>query len=360
MNIEFLKNDQEKTNFLKNNWNKTHHVFKSAISNIFCLDEETICELISDEDIESRIVVNKTKRELYHGPFNENEITTFLEKDHNIIIHNLNDLFIELNTLEEFFKFLPQWEFDDIICTYSNKGMSLGAHYDPYNVFIIQAQGKRKWELQYNPDNTWKDDEEIKVLQNFKADVTVELSPGDILYIPPKVAHHGISIDKSLSYSVGFKSLRFKEMFESYLIQMIDKIDEDNIYLTKPLKNKDNFPAQLIDFFQENIEKTLLNNAKIDHFLKSYITQPKENSIESEFDLRSKFQKDANTKWINIENENILFVNGEKYILENRTEKSNLINYLSKSSFEEFVFTENDFKIKSLQVLINKGVFFNP
>eukprot|EP00976_Prorocentrum_cordatum_P085668 1186190-Prorocentrum_minimum.AAC.3 len=30
------------------------------------------------------------------------------------------------------------------------------------------------------------------------------LEPGDMLYLPPKVAHHGVALERGLTYSVGF------------------------------------------------------------------------------------------------------------------------------------------------------------
>ena len=47
----------------------------------------------------------------------------------------------------------------------------------------------------------------IKILKEFHPDETHILSPGDMIYIPPHVAHEGKSIGDSLSLSLGFKSL---------------------------------------------------------------------------------------------------------------------------------------------------------
>jgi 50S ribosomal protein L16 3-hydroxylase len=355
MNLNLFNDDITETEFTSKYWNKKHYVFKNAVQDIFALDQETIFELMMAEDIESRAIINNKQRKLYHGPFDQDQIKKFIAGDYNFIIHDLNTLFAPIENLQLFMNKYSNWEFDDVICTYSNKGMSLGAHYDPYNVFILQAEGKRKWQLQYDPNNIWNENEEIKVLDEFYPEIEIDLNPGDILYIPPKVAHNGISLTKSLSYSIGFKALRFKSLLEQFLIKEISNIDEDLTYSSK--WQGSNYPKDLTIFFKEEFSKIIDEN-KIERFLKHYISLPKQQEdFTEEIDHNFYYQKDAYVKWVIDRKSSEIYINGAKYSYTNE-DLIILETYLNKSSFETFKFKENDLKSNTLKSLIKTGVFF--
>lgn len=356
MEINLFKNKEEEKEFINNHWNKKHKLFKDAVSNIFTIDQDTIDELLKSDEIESRAVVNKEKRQLFHGPFNDDELIEFKNNYYNFIIHDLNTLFKPIENLQTNLNIFSQWEFDDVICTYSNKDMSLGAHYDPYNVFIVQASGDRKWQLQYNPINEWDQNEEIKVLKSFKSEIEIHLSPGDVLYIPTKVAHHGISLNQSLSYSIGFKALRFKNLLEEFFLKEIENINEDIIFNNNYPSNE--YPESLTHFFKKNISQ-IMTTEKIVNFLKSKTTSPKYfDELNEEADLKLNYQKDTYTKWIYDSNQNEIYINGERYTY-NENELDVVLKYLNKSSFEEFKFDKEDLNSNIIKSLINKGVFFS-
>lgn len=356
MKIKLFQNKEEEIDFLNHHWNKKHKLFKGAVSNIFSLDENTIVELLKSDEIESRAVVNNEKRKLFHGPFNEDEIKKFKSKYYNFIIHDLNTLFEPIENLQSNLSLFSQWEFDDVICTYSNKDMSLGAHYDPYNVFIVQASGDRTWQLQYKPKNEWDKNEEIKVLKSFKAEFDIKLSPGDVLYIPPKVAHHGISLNQSLSYSIGFKALRLKKLVEEFFLSEIENINEDIIFNNNKPSNE--YSDSLNQFFKESMSK-IMTTEKIEKFLKTKITSPKYfDELNEEIDLNLTYQKDTYVKWIYDTNKNEIYINSEGYKY-NEDELEILLKYLNKSSFEEFKFNKDDLSSNILKTLIQKGVFFS-
>jgi len=363
MEIKFLKNIEDQKDFLDNYWNKKHCVFKGAVSNIFSLDKDTICEMLQDSEIESRIILNKHQRELFHGPFDQQFIQEALDKDFTFIVHDLNSLFEDINKFETSMKFISNWEFDDVICTYSNKGMSLGAHFDPYNVFIVQSHGSRIWQLDYQPKNEWKDDEEIKVLKEFTPNFSIELEPGDILYIPPRVAHHGISQSESLSYSIGFKSIQFQKIAENFLRTTCLQLSELDIFENNAPLNQ--YPTELKNQFINYLNKNFFNEEKIEEFLDNYLTSsidPSPANDELEFNIHLFYQRDTHLKWIYKE-----LSNGYELIINNinlnclKHDIDYILPYLQESSFKEFIFEKptHNSTYNLLERLIKHQFFFS-
>ena len=50
------------------------------------------------------------------------------------------------------FDFLPRWRIDDVMVSFAAPGGSVGAHVDQYDVFLLQAHGHRRWQIDARPD----------------------------------------------------------------------------------------------------------------------------------------------------------------------------------------------------------------
>ena len=102
---------------------------------------------------------------------------------------------------------------------------SVGPHMDEYDVFLLQAQGQRRWMYSdfriENPKLI--PDLELAILEQFSPDQDVVLNPGDMLYLPPGIAHHGIAVDHCLTYSIGFRTPSAVTALESFAME-IDRI----------------------------------------------------------------------------------------------------------------------------------------
>lgn len=209
--INFKNFPVTKEDFLHNYWNKkTLFIPKANDELIDILDRNIFLEMAQEEDIESRLVLEKDETKLFHGPLKESEIK-LLKPDNKwtLLIHEANLFIDELGDAAKSALFTEHWKFDDIMISYSSKDSSLGAHTDNYGVFIYQSAGQREWQIQHNPDMSYIENLPIKRLQRFTPDVTYFLNPGDMLYIPPKVAHMGTSLTESTSLSLGFKALEW-------------------------------------------------------------------------------------------------------------------------------------------------------
>lgn len=223
-------------NFLKNYWLKRPLLIKNAVSALeiesFATRDDFI-EMSMDEDFESRIVFEKGGDypwQVKHGPLTESDFNSNKKTLWTLLCHNLNLYSPEFYQLQQMVNFIPDWQFDDIMATVSNKGASVGAHIDNYSVFIVQGQGQRKWSLQTEPNTTWQENLDIKLLKHFKPDIEWVLNPGDAIYIPPHCAHHGISQSDSISYSIGFKSLEYNKIVDFWATQVFSELTDNDFY----------------------------------------------------------------------------------------------------------------------------------
>lgn len=227
--------------FLKNYWLKRPLLIKNAIKNIESYaSKEDFLDMATDEDFETRIVYEKGGQypwQVKHGPLGADDF----KKDAlwTLMCHNLNLYAPEFYNLQKMVDFIPDWQFDDIMATISKKDASVGAHIDNYSVFIVQAQGKRKWSLQTNPDKTWMENTDIKLLKNFNPEFEWILEPGDAIYIPPHCAHHGVTLEDSVSYSIGFKSLEYNKVVDFWATQVYSELSDDDFYKDPKLSHRE-------------------------------------------------------------------------------------------------------------------------
>lgn len=267
--------------FLQNYWEKKPLLIRGAVKNIESYaTAQDLKDLALDEDFESRIVYNDEKIAVKHGPLVEED---FNQKSWTLVCHNLNLLDDDFYSLQKELNFLPDWLFDDIMATHSKADATIGAHIDKYNVFILQGNGKRKWQLQTNPDPTYVEGIDIKILKNFHPNIEWILEPGDMIYIPSNVAHRGISLTESISYSLGFKSLEDEIVFKNYLNDFIQNFESDD-YLKDATKQPVSDPFcvrdDIIEHFWQKLNKLTQDKEQFKMWMTSFLSTPR-GEIES-------------------------------------------------------------------------------
>lgn len=146
---------------------------------------------------------------LEHGPFEPDRFETLTGNDWSLLVTDVEKHIPELAAYLQPFAFLPSWRIDDLMISYAPVGASVGAHIDEYDVFLLQASGSRRWSIEA-PAAVHYDmvpDSDLKLIASFQPTDTWELEPGDLLYLPPGVAHHGVaSIDPCTTWSIGFRA----------------------------------------------------------------------------------------------------------------------------------------------------------
>lgn len=179
----------------------------------------------------SRLVVHEPKRDRWtvrHGPFVEADFAKLPKKHWTLLVQDVDKLVNDVAALRDAFRFVPQWRVDDVMVSYAVDGGSVGAHVDRYDVFLLQGAGRRRWLIDANtpPEPAFRDDVELKLLREFHPTHDWLLEPGDMLYLPPGVAHHGIAVGECLTYSIGMRAPAAAELVLDLAEHVAERLGE--------------------------------------------------------------------------------------------------------------------------------------
>ena len=237
--------------FLANYWQKKPLLIRQALPGFkSVLTPEELAGLACEEGVHSRLVLEKdgdVPWQLNYGPFTEDAFTSLPPTHYSLLVSECEKWIPELQELVDCFNFIPKWRIDDLMISYAPEHGSVGPHIDEYDVFLIQANGQRQWSIENdivaNPELIA--DMDLAILKEFNADQEWLLEPGDMLYLPPKIAHHGIAVgDGCMTYSVGFRAPAVSDIMDSFLLEASDKQLTDDRYYDIPLNRKRN-PAEI-------------------------------------------------------------------------------------------------------------------
>ncbi len=205
--------------FLQDYWQKQPCLIKQAFPGFEpLLDENDIAGLACEELAEARLVMGNMELANWtveHGPFDEQRLADLAENDWCLLVQDVEKHYTPLQPLLARFDFLPNWRLDDLMVSVSAPGGSVGAHVDQYDVFLLQASGQRRWQIsrQFKPDLLAGSD--LRVLQEFTPEQEWLLQPGDMLYLPPGVAHYGLALDLGMTWSIGLRAPSQADLFQA-------------------------------------------------------------------------------------------------------------------------------------------------
>ncbi|WP_280553254.1 cupin domain-containing protein [Halomonas sp. 25-S5] len=273
--------------FLRDVWQQKPLLIRGAFPDFACpLDPDELAGLACEEGVEARLVEEHGADgawQVRHGPFDEVTFATLPERDWTLLVQAVDHYVPEVAELLEAFDFLPRWRLDDIMISYAPPGGSVGPHVDQYDVFLLQGSGQRRWQLggKVGDDAPILDGIDLRILERFEVAPGDDwiLEPGDMLYLPPAWAHHGVSqTDDCLTFSVGFRAPSADEAITSFADYRGEQLPASRRYadagMTPP---KD--PAELDDDavarMRHLILETLDDPAQLAQWFGRVMTQPK-------------------------------------------------------------------------------------
>jgi 50S ribosomal protein L16 3-hydroxylase len=158
----------------------------------------------------------------------EEEFPGMPHQDWTLLVQDVDKWDADVASVLQAFTFLPRWRIDDIMVSFAAPGGSVGAHVDQYDVFLLQAQGHRRWQIDNgpNPPLGFRNDVELKLLREFTPTHEWVLGPGDMLYLPPGVPHHGVAEDACLTFSVGMRAPSAAELLGDFVDTLAADADE--------------------------------------------------------------------------------------------------------------------------------------
>ena len=218
--------------FLRDYWQKKPLLIRNAFPGFESpLQPEDLAGLACEGGVLARIVAHDPEKNtwmLRHGPFPEDMFPSMPHHDWTLLVQDVDKWDPDVGALLERFDFLPRWRIDDVMVSFAAPGGSVGAHVDQYDVFLLQAQGRRRWEIddRPNPPVHFRLDVELKLLQRFEPTHDWVLGPGDMLYLPPGVPHHGVAEDACLTFSVGMRAPAAAELLGDFVDTLASEADE--------------------------------------------------------------------------------------------------------------------------------------
>lgn len=230
--------------FLSQYWQQRPLLVRQAFaqaSGFAPLTNYEILQLATYDEAESRLITRSHKDwHLEHGPFTSRRLRQLKHAASaplsapdkwTILIQDIQHFSHEAHDLLAQFAFLPYARIDDLMVSYAVKGGGVGAHLDSYDVFLLQGRGKRRWQISTQSDQTMVADAPLKLLKNFRVEQEWVLEEGDMLYLPPNIAHNGIAeTDDCVTWSVGFRVPSQQELTEAYLDHLRDTVTLDGRY----------------------------------------------------------------------------------------------------------------------------------
>ena len=248
-------NDFDAAAFLRDNWQKSPLLIRGAFpdwSNPLTPDD--LAALSGHEDIESRIVVHGKKRlKVEHGPIADKRFAKLGGKAWTLLVQAVDRHVPEVAALRAAFRFIPDWRIDDVMVSFASDGGGVGAHFDQYDVFLIQGLGQRRWRVggPCDAQTALQPHDDLRLLAGFDAADEWLLDPGDMLYVPPRIAHEGVAVgDDCMTYSIGFRAPSRSELIAHWCDHVLAALEEDDRYADPDLRLQDDpsdIPPEAID-----------------------------------------------------------------------------------------------------------------
>ena len=268
--------------FMRRHWQKKPLLVRQAISGFApLLGRRQLFDLAASDATESRLIVQERARDRWrvrHGPVTRRALPPLARPDWTLLVQGVDLHDDRVHALLQQFRFAPQARLDDLMISYATPGGGVGPHFDSYDVFLLQARGRRRWRIGRQKDLSLRDDVPLKILSNFQAEVEYVLEPGDMLYLPPRWAHDGIAESECMTYSVGFKVPSAAELGRELLQRLSDDATDPLLYrdpAQPATAHPGEIPAALGDFAGQAVQKLLGTGAALQRSLGEYLTEPK-------------------------------------------------------------------------------------
>lgn len=369
--------------FFSEYWQKKPLLIRQAFPDFECpVSPDELAGLACEEDVESRVVYSHHDNkawQLDQGPFDEDYFSKLPTRDWSLLVQGVDHWVTELADLLDNFRFIPNWQLDDIMASFSPPGGSVGPHFDEYDVFLLQGLGEREWKVgqRCSHQEPCLKETPLRILEEFKEVNSWTLQPGDMLYLPPRIAHYGTAITDGITLSIGFRSPSHEEIIEDFTLFTLHNMPE-NVHLSIPAQMPQTHSGEISDTVLQQLRQILLeysSPAQIAAWFGSFSTQPKSDNFlpvnESVVSLQDLGQLVSESDYLywnegsrfcftQATGEILLFVDGTTYTVSG-SELSfvqQLCQQRTIASTDLMSFVESD-SIKNLLVnLLNKGSLY--
>lgn len=322
--------------FLRDYWQKKPLLIRQAIPDFESpIDADELAGLALEEEVESRLVIEHGERpwELRRGPFAEDAFSTLPEREWTLLVQAVDQFVPEVAELLEQFRFLPSWRIDDVMISFAAPGGSVGPHFDNYDVFLLQAQGKRNWKIgqMCSSESPLLQHADLRILAEFEESAEWVLEPGDMLYLPPRLAHFGIAEDDCMTYSVGFRAPSAAEVlthFTDFLAQYLTDEERYTDADAQPVSDPHQIQSDALDRLKSLLAEHMSDERMLLTWFGQFMTEPRYPELVAgeelgEEDFISSLQDgailvrnpSARMAWSEVDDDVLLFASGQSRYL---------------------------------------------
>lgn len=311
------------TRFLRDVWHKRPLLIRNAVPGFDgLLSPDDMLQLAGRDDVESRLIQGSgTHWQLDHGPLRKSDFRRLPKTGWTLLVQSLNHVLPAADDLLARFNFIPHARLDDLMVSYAVPGGSVGPHFDSYDVFLLQGQGHRRWQISTQADLALLDDAPLKILRRFETEDEWLLGPGDMLYLPPHVAHYGVAEDACMTYSIGFRAPTTEELAHGFLTHLQDTLKLEGRYADPDLRLQTH-PGEISRAMLSQIEGMIArikwSRDDIAEFAGCYLSDPKPNVFFDAPDTplsRATFSKQADTFGVALDPKSRLLFTGGRFFI---------------------------------------------
>jgi 50S ribosomal protein L16 3-hydroxylase len=278
--------------FLRDYWQKKPLLVRNAFPELaYRLSPEDLMELAQEESVEARLILEKGKTpwELRNGPFTAKTFKQLPKTHWTLLVQAVDHYLPELADYLDHFSFIPGWRIDDIMISFAPEGGSVGPHFDQYDVFLIQGIGNRHWQLgqQCNANTPRVQDTKLRIIENLEAGFDEVLNPGDLLYVPPGLAHYGVAQNDCTTYSIGFRAPSLSHLLERVVDVALENSGSTQLYADPDLQTS-TAPSALdersLDSLRQQLLTLLDDKEAFKHAIAPFLSEPKYDDYEPQGD----------------------------------------------------------------------------
>lgn len=270
--------------FLKTYWQKKPLLIRQAFPDFKSpITKDDMFSMAMLDDIASRLVIEEPGEhnwQVRQGPFTKKDFKSLPDSHWTILVQEVNAHHEATAELLDHFSFIPNWRVDDIMVSYAADKGGVGPHTDNYDVFLLQGSGKRRWRINHTPveEEHLVEDLDIRILDDFTTDEEWILEPGDMLYLPPKIAHYGIAEGECMTISIGFRTPSHRELLIGVPTFLLEYIPENQFYTDPDLtvnENAGEISLQAIERVQSDFLQMMNDREIFERWLGRFVTEPK-------------------------------------------------------------------------------------
>jgi len=267
--------------FMSQYWQKKPLLIRRALPEVDdTFTRDRLIELACRDDVDARLVVRERGHySLTHGPFARRYFRGLPATDWTLLVQGVNRVDAASDRLLRKFSFVPYARLDDVMVSYAAPGGGVGPHFDSYDVFLLQGSGRRRWRYGKQSDRSLVPNVELEILRRFSPRCDVVLAPGDMLYLPPEIAHDGRAVDACITYSIGFRAATHAEITQAFLDFLRDDLRFPDGRYADPDARPTQSPARVEAAMRRRVTATLAklrwSGSDVGRFLGCYFSEPK-------------------------------------------------------------------------------------